>query len=320
MFLPLGELAALGTSLCWTTSALCFEVAAQRIGPLVMNFLRVSMALALLSIVVVFVRGTPLPTDATAAQLGWLSLSGLVGLVFGDLCLFRAYIEIGARRAMLVQTTAPIFTALMGWIFLGEVPRPLAALGTALVLSGVAWAVRERAAAQARVLSSALPGPATPSTPPAPPAPGHVLGGNQALGITLALGGALGQAGGLVLSKHGMHGMHPIAATQVRMMAGVLGFAVVLTALSAWRRARQALAQRSAVSYTALGALFGPAIGVTLSLAAVAHTQAGIAAALIATTQVWMMLAALLLGRERIGIGGIGGAVLAVSGVILLVR
>jgi drug/metabolite transporter (DMT)-like permease len=312
MPLPVGELAALGTSVCWTISAFSFEAAAQRIGPLVMNFVRVTMAFTILTLLITLLRGTPLPTDASAAQLGWLALSGVVGLVFGDLCLFRAYLEIGARRAMLVQTTAPIFTALMGWIFLGERPRPLAALGTALVLLGVVWAIRERTAARERALADVAPTTRSAGS-------GAVVAGNATLGLILALGGALGQAGGLVLSKHGMRGMHPIAATQIRMITAVAGFALVLTALSAWPRVRAALAHRSGLSYTALGALFGPTIGVSLSLAAIAHTQAGIAAALIATQQVWMVVATLLLGRERVGLGGFGGAALAVAGVILLV-
>jgi drug/metabolite transporter (DMT)-like permease len=313
MSLPLGELAAIGTSLCWTVSAFSFEVAAKRIGPLAMNLVRVVLALSILSIVMLFVRGTPLPTDATAAQLGWLALSGLVGLVFGDLCLFRAYVEIGARRAMLVQTTAPIFTALMGWVLLGETPRPLAAVGTALVLLGVAWAIRERTAAATRATTVAsLP-------PPVSSQAGALLGGNLGLGVVLALGGALGQAGGLVLSKLGMHGYHPIGATQIRMIAAAIGFGIVVSSLRAWRRVGEALHQRTAVGYTAVGALFGPTIGVSLSLVAITHTQAGIAAALMATQQVWMVVATLITGRERVGLAGIGGAVLAVSGVVLLV-
>lgn len=336
MSLPIGELAALATSLCWTTSAFFFEAATKRIGPLVMNIIRVAMALSMLTLMVLVLRGTPLPTDATRAQLGWLALSGLVGLVFGDMCLFRAYVELGVRRAMLLQTTAPIFTALLGWIFLGETPRPMAAAGTALVLIGVTWAIRERTASAGRALASAGTGGAggvgaVPGDPPAAsvaPAPVSAikgrglaapLVGSLGLGVTLALGGAIGQAGGLILSKHGMDGYHPVAANQIRMMGAVLGFAVVITALSSWGKVRAALSHRGALAYTAGGSLFGPTIGVSLALTAIAHTQAGIAAALMATSQVWMAIVTVATGRERIGIGGIGGAILAVTGVVLLV-
>jgi drug/metabolite transporter (DMT)-like permease len=298
MNLPLGEVAALGTSLCWTASAFAFEAATRHIGSLALNFVRVSLALGFLTVAVWLTRGQPLPTDASASQLGWLGLSGVVGLVFGDLCLFRAYIEIGARRAMMVQTTAPIFAILIGWIALGETPRPQAAAGTALVLAGVAWAIRER-------------------TGQAPHTGAPV--GRVGLGLVLAVGGALGQAGGLILSKHGLQGYSPIAATQIRMITAVIAFAVVVSVASAWPRVGRAFAHRRALSFTAMGAIFGPTIGVVLSLVAVAHTQAGIASALIATQQVWMAVVTVLSGRERLGWGGVGGAVLAVAGVVLLV-
>jgi drug/metabolite transporter (DMT)-like permease len=168
-----------------------------------------------------------------------------------------------------------------------------------LVLAGVSWAVSERTAASPHTTTHAR--------------------GRFGLGVVLALGGALGQAGGFILSKHGMRGYHPIAATQIRMIAAVIGFALVITVASAWRRVGESFTQRTAFSYTALGAFFGPTIGISLSLVAVTHTQAGIAAAVIATQQVWMVVATVAMGRERVGWGGIGGALLAVAGVILLV-
>jgi drug/metabolite transporter (DMT)-like permease len=294
MAVPLGELAALGTSLCWTASAFAFEAATRRIGPLAVNFVRVSIALLVLSAIETAVRGTPLPTDASAAQLGWLAVSGLAGLVFGDLCLFQAYSELGARRTTMIQATAPIFTALLGWIFLGEVPPPRAALGVALVLLGVFWAIRERGLAQDQPRASTR-------------------------GLLMALGGALGQASGLVLAKHGMHGYPPIAATQVRMIAALVGFAAVITATTRWPRVLTACRRRDAVAITGVGALFGPVVGISLSLLAVSRTQAGIAAALMATQQVWIALVSLATGRERVGLGGVGGAILAVAGIAWLV-
>ena len=41
------------------------------------------------------------------------------------------------------------------------------------------------------------------------------------LGSLLALGGAVGQAAGLVLSKKGMQDMDAFSATQIRIIAGV---------------------------------------------------------------------------------------------------
>ncbi|MCE9574352.1 MAG: DMT family transporter [Deltaproteobacteria bacterium] len=287
-----GELAALGTALSWTCSSLAFEGATRRLGSITVNMLRVVLAFGFLTAIAAIDRGRALPTDATAAQWGWLALSGLIGMVLGDLCLFRAYIEIGARRTMLVQTLAPVFTAIIGFAVLGEHLAARGILGIALVVAGVAWSVAERRATGG----------------------GQVM---RARGLLLAIGGALGQAGGLVLSKRGLAGYDPVAGTQIRVLAGVVGFAIVVTAIGYWRQIAGVRREPRAVAMVSVGAFFGPCVGVVLSLYAVAHTQAGIVAAIIATTPIWLIGVALA-RREAVGARGVLSGLVAVAGVALL--
>jgi len=293
---PPGELAALGTAVCWTCSSLAFERATRRFGSLVVNVLRVSIAFALLCVIASIERGRVLPDDATGAQWAWLFASGVVGMALGDLCLFRAYVEIGARMTMLVQTLSPVFTALIGWLMLGEGLNLQGLAGIALVVGGVAWAVSDRA----------------------PRDPAGTSHAHPLRGVLLAIGGALGQAGGLVLSKRGMDGYDPVAATQIRVLAGIAGFALVISATRFWPRVRAALGDRGGMTALSIGALFGPCLGVVFSLYAVAHTEAGVAAAIIATTPVWLLAIAVVRG-ERVHAGGVIGALIAVAGVALLV-
>ena len=289
---PPGEVAALGTALCWTCSSLAFEQATRRLGSLVVNLLRVTIAFVLLAAIAAATRGRPLPDDATTAQWGWLLASGAVGMAFGDLCLFRAYLELGARTTMLIQTLAPLFTALIGWVVLGEAIALRGGAGIVLIVGGVAWAVSDRA-------------PAVPIARPV-------------RGVLLAIGGALGQAGGLVLSSRGLDGYDKFAATQIRLIAGFAGFALVISAARFWPRVRAALRDRAGLAATSVGALFGPGLGVVLSLYGVAHAQAGVVAAIIATTPVWLVVVARARG-ERITASAVGGALVAVAGVAMLV-
>jgi drug/metabolite transporter (DMT)-like permease len=293
---PPGEVAALGTAVCWTCSALAFEQATRRLGSLVVNLLRVTMAFVLLTAIASVTRGRPLPDDATSAQWEWLLASGVVGMALGDLCLFRAYVEIGARTTMLVQTLSPVFTALIGWAMLGETIGARGMGGVALVVAGVAWAVADRAPAD----------------------PAAAVHAHPWRGFLLAVGGAIGQAGGLVLSKRGLDGYDPVAATQIRVLAGIAGFAIVVTATRWWPRVRASFRDGAGVAAVSVGALFGPCLGVAFSLYAVAHTEAGIAAAIIATTPVWLLVVAVARG-ERVHAGGVIGALIAVAGVTLLV-
>ncbi len=294
-----GQLAALGTATCWAFSALAFDAAARRIGVLTLNLIRLVIAFGFLSLAAWALRGLPLPTDATPYAWGWLAVSGLVGFVFGDLCLFRAYVLIGPRLGMLVLSLAPPLTAVIGWLILGETLSGLDLLGMALTITGIGWAVLERQAPSAEDSGAAAP---------------HA----SLAGLGLAFCGALGQAAGLVLSKLGMGEYDAVAATQVRVLAGAAGYALLFFLLRWWPRVAEALRDRRALGLSSVGAFFGPFLGVSLSLFAVRNTEAGVAASIMAVSPVLIIPLVVLLRGERVGTGGVLGAIVAVAGVALL--
>lgn len=292
-----GQLAALGTAFCWAFSALAFATASRRLGVMAVNLVRLVIGLGFLSLAAWGLRGLPLPVDATPRAWGWLAVSGLIGFVFGDLCLFKAYLLIGPRLASLLMSLAPLLTALIGWLVLGETLTGRDALGMTLTVTGIAWAVLERTPATAEGVRHSHVTPA---------------------GVVLGICGALGQAGGLVLSKLGMGEYNAVAATQVRVIAGIAGFALVLTAAGRWREVAKAVRDRRGMGFATLGAFFGPFLGVSLSLFAVRHTVAGVAASIMAVQPVLLIPLVVVLHREKVGLGGIGGTVLATVGVALL--
>ena len=296
----LGELAALTTAVCWAVSSLAFTRAGRRIGALALNLVRLGFALVFSAALALLLRGLPLPTDASATQWAWLSLSGLVGFVFGDLCLFRAFVLLGPRLALLIMATAPPMTAVLGWLVLGETLTPTAVAGMTLTLAGIAWVISARPAELPAVAGQ------------------EPRAMSLRTGVWLGLGGALGQAGGLVLSKHGMGDYDAFAATQVRIIAGVVGFAAVYTAVGFWPRFWAALRDRVAARQAAFGALLGPFIGVSLSLVAVQNTDTGIAASIMATTPLLVIPLSAWIDREQIRWPDLAGAVLAILGVALL--
>ncbi|HUQ07639.1 MAG TPA: DMT family transporter [Kofleriaceae bacterium] len=289
-----GELAALGTATCWTVSSLAFEAGARRIGSLSLNLARVILAFAWLTVLALVTRGLPFPSDATAAQWGWLGASGLVGIVLGDLCTFRAYVDIGARRTMVLSTAVPIFTAALAWIALGEQPSFAELAGMTVIVAGVMLAVSERGKTAGVIVPRA-----------------------SVRGVVLGIGGSLGQAGGLLLSKQGMAGYDAVPATQIRMIVGIAGFAVVLGAAGWLGRFATAVRDRRAMGATAFGALLGPCIGIALSLYAVTHAKAGVAASLMSLSPI-LVIPLVLARGERVGWAGFLGAVLAVAGVAIL--
>jgi drug/metabolite transporter (DMT)-like permease len=297
-----GQLAALGAATCWSFSALAFDVAARRLGPLTLNLVRLVLAFVFLSLLAWALRGLPLPVDASPRAWAWLAVSGLVGFVFGDFCLFRAFLAIGPRLSMLMMSLAPPLTALIGWLLLDETLGLRELAGMVLTVTGIGWAVLERR-------RPAAPGEAAPGV-----AARHAL----PAGVFFGFCGALGQAGGLVLSKLGMGDYDAVAATQVRVVAGIAGYALLFLVFHWWPRVGPALRDGRALSFAAVGAFFGPCLGVSLSLYAVHRTVSGVAASLMALTPVLLIPLVVLLRRERVGIGGVAGALVAVAGVALL--
>lgn len=303
-----GELAALGTAGCWVITALSFESAGKRIGSLSLNLIRLCMALVPLAIWGLVTRGHALPLDVEAGAWGWLGLSALVGFLIGDLCLFRALVLIGPRLSTLIMASVPVWTALFGLVFLDEWLGGRELLGVGLTVGGIGWAVSQRQPNKPAPASSE-------ATPPTSPATLRWRFANS--GVALAIVGALGQAGGLVLSKHGMATHDPFAATQIRVMTAIVAFAAVITLSGWWPRVRAAVRDRAAMGPTAIGAVFGPFLGVGLSLLAVQLTTTGVAASLMATTPILMLPITWIRG-ERFGWAGALGAVIAVGGVAVL--
>lgn len=289
-----GQLAALGTAASWAFTALAFDVAARRIGALSLSLIRLVIAFGFLCLAAWGLRGLAFPVDASPHAWRWLALSGWVGFTFGDFCLFRAYVQMGPRLSSLMMSLAPPLTAVLGWLLLGEILTGRALLGMFLTVAGIAWAVLERKA------------PNGESKPP------------SLSGVAMGFCGAVGQAGGLVLSKLGMGSYDALAATQVRVLAGILGSAVLFVVLGWWRRVGEALRDRRALGFASLGAFFGPFLGVSLSLFAVQRVPAGVAASIMALTPVLILPLVVLMGKERVGAGGVAGAMVAVSGVALL--
>jgi drug/metabolite transporter (DMT)-like permease len=288
----LGEFAALLTAFFWTVTSLAFETASRRIGSLTVNIIRLFLALVFLTVYNMIVRGLVFPTDATSFNWFWLVLSGLVGFVFGDFFLLKSYTVIGSRFSMLIMTLVPPMTALFSWIMIGEKLKLFQLAGMTLTFTGIALAIFSRADKNMRLSLKLAPA-----------------------GIFFALGGALGQALGLVLSKIGLKDYDPFAATQIRIISGLAGFAIIVTVMSRWGKVRAALHDKPGLKATTFGAFFGPFLGVSFSLIAIKYTEAGIASTIMALVPVLIIPPAVLLYKEKVTLAEIAGAVISVAGV-----
>lgn len=299
----IGELISIGVAFSWTATALLSEFGSKRLGNLTLNVLRMSLALLFSVVLFLVVTGSVLPAGATAEAVGWMLLSGCVGYVIGDFCLFQCYIIIGSRFGQLFMTLAPLSAALMAWITLGQQMRPMSIVAMLVTLLGIGISVLGRG--EHHKLSLRLP----------------------LSGVLFAIGAAVCQGVGLVLSKIGMdhfvavEGMPewllPFSANFYRCIAGVVGFSLLLYFRDGLKPLRDAVHDRKGLTVAIATTVFGPFVGVGFSLMAVQYTAAGIASTLMAMTPIIILLPSRWLFHEKITWRAVVGAVISVVGVSL---
>ena len=297
-----GEIAAIGTAVFFAISSTLFAIAGRRAGASAVNRSRLLVA-ALIAIVIYWVtRGELIPAGLSSSVWMWLAASGIIGLAFGDDLLFRAYVLIGPALSMLIFALVPAIAAGLGWVFLSETLSSFEISGIAVTLFGVAWVVT---APKKRAAQSS----------------GHDHQGHG-WGLLFALGGAFGQALGLVTAKVGLsQGASTQAANWIRLLAAATAVWLV-TALSG--RARQTLHMwihnREASALTVLGALAGPIAGVWLSLVAIERAPLGVASTLMSLTPLFLLPIGRVVFREPITFRAVAGTVLAIAGVAILLQ
>jgi len=295
-----GEIAALLTAVFWTVTSMSFESAGKKVGSLSVNLIRLIIAFFIYCVINYVRRGLALPFDATAEQWAWLALSGLVGFVIGDLLLFQSFVVIGARIAMLIMALTPPITAFVSWMMLGEVLTPMNWLGMIVTLTGISIVILKREKHEDVTKKKH-----------------KITTGYSLKGILLALGGAVGQGVGLVLSKKGMGEYDAFAASHIRVITGLVGFAIILLFAKKYGKMWKAVQNKPAMKRIALGSVFGPFLGVSFSLLAIQNTQAGIAATIMSIVPVLIIPPAILFFHEKVNWKEIIGAVVTVGGVAI---
>lgn len=295
----MGEIAALVTSFCWSFGSIQFTLAGQRVGSGVVNRARLVLATLFLSLAHLLLYGKLWPTHAEPFRWGWLGLSGTLGLVLGDACLLQSFLLIGTRLTMLLMTLTPVISALLAWGLLGETLLPAEIGAILLTVGGIAWVVLERGPAQGSPVESEKR--------------------QYGLGVLLGVGGALGQALGLVMAKQGLVGdFPPLSATLIRI-AVATGVIWLLTLArgqvgGTWRALEDGRARLLLVG----GTLTGPFIGVWLSMFAVQNAPVGIASTLMSLSPIIMIPLAHWIFHERISPRSVAGTLVTLAGAAII--
>jgi drug/metabolite transporter (DMT)-like permease len=305
-----GIMFGLLTVLSWTFCIFPFTQAARRIGSNTLNHFRLMLAAILVGLTSLAVDAKSFEaifSEAYRPAWCWLGLSGFIGLTLGDYFAFRMYAILGARIGSVLTTLAPAAALIFGGILTNEHISWMGISGIFITIVGIAnisFGKRERNLI---------------------PDHGH---GSIAAGIIWGILGAFGQGAGLVMAKKAMlaeHSagltIHPLHATFIRVL---IAFSVLLIVTMLTGNTRKTFApifanREGGLKYATLGTLFGPFIGVCMSLFTISHIDASVAQTIFSLVPVTALLFAMVFLKEKITLQSFIGVFAAVSGVLILI-
>ena len=297
----IGEIAALGTSICFAITATLFTLGARQVGAPIINRSRLLVSIVFVVGIHWILQGEPFPSQIEPWRWSILGISGIIGLALGDASLFQSFVMVGPRIGMLMMSLAPVLSTILAWLFLGEILSIQELLGITITVLGIAWVVSEQ-------------------TPENNTHDKH----NPRIylyGLLFAFGGALGQALGLLTSKIGLQDdFPPLSGNLIRILFAVILIWTFTTfrgqTVQGFRKLRQ---HPQATRLMVLGSLSGPVLGVWLSLIAAQQASSlGVASTLMSLTPIFLLPIGYVVFHERISSRAVVGTVLSFIGVVLL--
>ncbi len=289
-----GEIAALTAALFWAVSSVLFKKLGKTIPPIEMNLLKGTLAIVLFVVTSLVLKEKAASLSLQAVLM--LAISGALGIGYGDTVYFEALNILGARRTLLVTILAPVFTAILAWIFLRENLALIGWLGIVVTMAGIAWVITEQKNGDAE---------------------------NKKLlwrGVFYGFLAALTQAIGAVISRWALTEttVSALQSAMIRLIAGVVFLLVWIIV----KRVKIGQWVKSSSSANLWGTvvvvvIIGTYLAIWLQQIAFQLTRVGIAQTLLATAPLFVLPISAIQG-EKLSVRAIAGVLLAVSGIAIL--
>jgi DME family drug/metabolite transporter len=139
----IGELAALGAALSWTVSAMLYRKALSEAKPFAANILRLACTSAILLMFLILIGKSGVLTSLPADIVVLASVSGIIGLGFGDTLYMISLKLVGVARAVPITCTYPLFNLLWAVLLAREPITVSSIFGAATIVIGIWLLSRE---------------------------------------------------------------------------------------------------------------------------------------------------------------------------------
>lgn len=284
----LGEGLALTAALGWVGSSIFLEKASKEVGTVVVNLIRLILALVFLGVITWTNRGLVLPFDVSREALGFLSISGLFGLFIGDFFLYKAYVTVGPRITLLIMTFSPITVSILSFLILGESLGHIQILGMLLTLFGIMMVVLKKKSE----------------------------GTVSKIGFLYAAIAMLGESCGIIFTKMGSVNYDSFATIQVRTIPAIIAFIIYISFKKSWEDIFQGVKNKKGMYYVLVGTIV-TTLGVTALVEAMKHSSVGVVSTLAATSPILIIPISILFFKEKVSLKESLGAVISFLGVSL---
>lgn len=285
----LGSFAALASAFTWALGSILFRKLGNKVSPLGMNLGKNIIGILYLGIALLLIGIKPVGNR----EFLILWASGLLGIALGDTLFFKALMQLGPRLTVLLGTLGPVFTVILAVVFLREMPSFLAWIGILLTTTGVTWILWERS-------------------------PKEDIRKNRTSGIKYLLLSMLCTSIGIIFAKIGVTSVSTLQALFIRFLGGAFGLTIygsINRQLKNWLVPFKDLYLLRFILLTVFIVVFG---GFWLFLLSLKYADASVAAILNSTEPLFILPLTAFLLKEKISLQEIIGAIVVVSGVVLI--
>jgi drug/metabolite transporter (DMT)-like permease len=307
----LGEIVAICTTLSWSIGIFPFTEAARRMGPNAVNHIRLVFAVIFLSIICLLflpISFTDLFTSPLPQHWIWFGASGIIGLALGDYFGFTSFVILGPRVGSIFTTLAPAAALISAFFLIGERINVIGIIGILITIAGVVWLSLNRGGKE--------------------PMKDHAIG-NVGKGILFAILSAVCQGVGLVLANKGFEtqinntDLPFFQATWIRMIVAATVMYLITIVRGKFREMNQPILENrnNGLIFALGGTIFGPVMGVSLSMLAISllHNKPSVAQTIFALVPVFVLPLSYLFYKEKITMQSVLAALIAIAGVMVLI-
>ena len=286
----MGDLYAIMTAFCWSSAVILFDVSSKNFEPLHLNLIK-NLIGVFGFILTLLVFSIPLPIFA-GEDLITLSVSGLLGILIGDLFFLESLRRLGSSLVAVVGTIYVPSILILSYCMFGEVITMQSYVGAILVIIGIAFSFyKTPKVAQSKQI---------------------------VVGVIFGFLANLFTAYSVLMVKPIMHNNSVIVVALYRFGIGLIACMLLAILKSGYKVFYRTLKLGLQDKYVILGSLMGTYLSVILWLAGYKYTIAGRAAIYNQLSTVLIVVWARIFLKDPIDKRKLVGVGLAITGALIV--